>query len=61
MLEVSKLGAAQAALLKFVFPLVYNIMVINFVISVLIQAFDAVRAVTKQQMTEVCPPCACQC
>lgn len=56
MLEVSKLGGLQATVLKFVFPFVYNIMVINFVISVLIAAFNAVREVTKQEMQEVCTP-----
>jgi hypothetical protein len=51
--EVGGLQATTAAILQYLYPLVYNIMVINFVISVLIQAFDAVRLACKEEMSEV--------
>ena len=40
-------------MLQFAFPLVYNIMAINFVLAVLIQGFDAVRADHKRGAPKV--------
>lgn len=53
MRELTPLQGTMAALCKYLFPLVYNIMALNFMISVLIQAFEAVRQAVKAQLAQV--------
>lgn len=54
MRELSRLQSVMAALSKYLFPLVYNIMILNFMLSVLIQAFEAVRRAVKSEVAKVC-------